>query len=806
MPDKARLATLSVVMLTVVVVMPTTAAADAWYEHYARAERAERVQRWDEVVRELNEALARRGDSGARVRTYGMRVTSYFPYLKIGIAYYHLEQYQAALEAFDTEERLGAVQDDAEALATLQRTRQLARQALSELADQQSQRARQIVSDSISRSLDSERAGQLEQAIDELGPALAVDPSNQEVVEILERLRAEVSQQAIRRADVARRARLVRDGQAFLDQRLFREAASRFQEAQALRQSSAVAALLEQARSGLIAETEQALSAARQQELIESGLRRVGELHAEARLDEALDELQPVLALAPREPRAAELQMRLVQALKQADRDEAIRQALAEAELAFDGGRFEEAVSASNRVLAIDRGNQEALGQLTRAYAEISKALLGSGLRENIPPAIRFVDHRIQGADGELVQMTRRPRLVLSGVAIDAGEVSLELDAAGSTLAADRFSSQQIGDSTVTEFVLELDLAAGLSIMRLTATDTAGLSSTSEYAVVYQRPVWRSPWTYLLLTAVFGSFTVAMILVRQRRRRRTLRRRFNPYVAGAPVLDQSMFFGRDQLVDRVLQTIHSNSLLLHGERRIGKTSLQHHLRRRLLELEDPQYRFFPAYIDLQGTPEERFFSTICEDVFQELEPWLTGLEPGLSPPAEYGYRDLVKDLRAVLERLATHTRRKVKLVLLIDEVDELNAYGPRTSQKLRSLFMKSFAESLVAVVSGVSIRREWDRAGSPWYNFFEEIEVDAIDREAARRLVLEPVRGVFELEPDAVEEILSRTRCKPYLIQRLCVQVVNRLHEQGRAKVLREDVAIVASALRYGSPDGAVLE
>ena len=38
-------------------------------------------------------------------------------------------------------------------------------------------------------------------------------------------------------------------------------------------------------------------------------------------------------------------------------------------------------------------------------------------------------------------------------------------------------------------------------------------------------------------------------------------------------------------------------------------------------------------------------------------------------------------------------------VLLIDEIDQLNDYDPRINQRLRSLFMKSFADRLVAVES-----------------------------------------------------------------------------------------------------------
>ena len=57
------------------------ARADLWYQHYQKAEEALKRQDWEVAVEELNQAIQRRGDSGARVRTYGMRTTDYFPYL-----------------------------------------------------------------------------------------------------------------------------------------------------------------------------------------------------------------------------------------------------------------------------------------------------------------------------------------------------------------------------------------------------------------------------------------------------------------------------------------------------------------------------------------------------------------------------------------------------------------------------------------------------------------------------------------------------------------------------------------------------
>jgi hypothetical protein len=258
-------------------------------------------------------------------------------------------------------------------------------------------------------------------------------------------------------------------------------------------------------------------------------------------------------------------------------------------------------------------------------------------------------------------------------------------------------------------------------------------------------------------------------------------------------MNDAMFFGRRELVDRILQTIHNNSLLLYGERRIGKTSIQHQLKRRLLEIDDPRFAFYPVYIDLQGTPQEQFFSTIAGDIVEEVAPTLAGLAITGSTPANYGYRDLVGDLRTVIRYLQERSSKTVKLVLLIDEVDELNEYDPRINQRLRSLFMKNFAENLVAVVSGVEIKKRWEREGSPWYNFFEEIEVRPFDEREAGELIRKPIEGIFRADADVVERIIALTGGRPYLIQKLCVALVTRLHEERRRKMTLADVDAVAN-------------
>ena len=790
----ARPLKLVAVLIVAVIAAAPPVWANYWYEHYARAETALENGNWERAIEELQQALERKGDSGARVRSYGMKVVAYFPYLKLGIAYYHLGQLDAALQAFQTEEQLGAIQGSASDLAELERYRRLALEGRAEAAEVEGQRIAQIVRESLRNTEILERQGRLPEAMESLGEGLAVDPENPDAVAKMEELRAEVVRLDRERLDVTRSAEFVGRGRSLLEEGSYAEASSLFRQALEIRPSTEAQRLFDRARAGLLAEIQADEDAEARQLAIASGLTRARELEGTGRFAEALDKLQPVLAAEPQNRDALALQQRILERQQNSAIQDSLGRALEEADAAVEAGHFEGAISAANRALALDPGNANALEHVRISYGQINRRLLGSRTVENIPPAIRFADFRSDLEDGVRAQLVQNPDFRLSGVVIDTSPVDVRFRGPSDREIEGSSTSQPMGEIYITEFTLDDELVDGASTYQLVATDNAGLMTSAEYTVVYSAPIFRSLWFQLTVALVPIAVLAGVWAHRARRRRQLMKRRFNPYIAGAPVLDTEMFFGRDQLIERILQTIHNNSLLLYGERRIGKTSLQHHLRRRLQQLDDPIYDFFPVYVDLQGTPESQFFATLAEDVFHELEPLLGGMRQGegLNSDADYGYRELVADLRRVLKVLEGKSSKQVKLVLLIDEVDELNAYDPRVNQRLRSLFMKSFAENLVAVVSGVEIRKQWDKEGSPWYNFFEEIEVTPIGRDDAENLITRPIGGVFKIDQKVTDRILELTDRKPYHVQRLCVALVNRMYEQGRREITTADVDAVA--------------
>ena len=132
----------------------------------------------------------------------------------------------------------------------------------------------------------------------------------------------------------------------------------------------------------------------------------------------------------------------------------------------------------------------------------------------------------------------------------------------------------------------------------------------------------------------------------------------------------------------------------------------------------------------------------------------------------------------------------MKLALLIDEVDVLNEYSERINQRLRSIFMKTFSEHLVAIMSGVGHQAASGTAkAAPGTTSSTRSSSRAFTREEAEALIREPVEGVFRYEPRGRgARSSSCSELKPYLIQKFCIHAVNRMLEEGRTTITAADV------------------
>jgi hypothetical protein len=401
---------------------------------------------------------------------------------------------------------------------------------------------------------------------------------------------------------------------------------------------------------------------------------------------------------------------------------------------------------------------------------------------------------------------TRAARLAVAGVAADDHAVDrVEVTLNGAPLADATGGKIQVrgaaGDSSAVRlpFAFTVPLRRGDNEIVVTAWDAdAPAHWTSErLQVVGLPPLHRTSGFVAAVLGLAFAVLVWLGLSRLVKSRIAFGHRYNPYVAGLPIRNTTMLFGRERLLQNVLNTIHNNSIMLHGPRRIGKTSLQLEIKRRLEQSRDPEYRFLPVFVDLQGTHEEQLFATIMSDILEGCRRDLRGLAAPAAPGPSYTSREFSRDLQQVLRSLQGRTDKKLKMVLLLDEVDTLNDYSEQTNQKLRGVFMKTFAESLVAVMAGTHIDKKWRSEGSPWYNFFEEIEVRPLERQDAVQLIREPVQGIYHYDDAAVDCILRYSQGRPYVIQRFCVHVINHVIEQRRRRVRAEDVEAVRAQAEH---------
>ena len=171
-----------------------------------------------------------------------------------------------------------------------------------------------------------------------------------------------------------------------------------------------------------------------------------------------------VLADRPGDEAAVALQTGILEAMAEIEEREEIRRLMTEAKQRLAGGDLEGSISTANLVLAKDRGHREALDTIRQAYSALSRRLVGGEARQNLPPAIRFADLREPLPDGSLAQISTERSARVSGVVIDDSAVSLSVSIRGGSGIEPQVVSQTVGEITISEFRLEPELAAGLTI------------------------------------------------------------------------------------------------------------------------------------------------------------------------------------------------------------------------------------------------------------------------------------------------------------------------------------------------------
>lgn len=263
----------------------------------------------------------------------------------------------------------------------------------------------------------------------------------------------------------------------------------------------------------------------------------------------------------------------------------------------------------------------------------------------------------------------------------------------------------------------------------------------------------------------------------------------NPYKAGPPVKGDD-FYGRADLLTQLYHDLgRSNVILLQGQRRIGKTSLLHQLRRFLTSKEAGNKGFLPLSFDIQRYVDDtlpEFQEHLARTIAKELPLDVPGVTELESDPALFCETWLPK----VFECLGSR-----RIVLLVDEFDNLGERKDSRAVEALVPFIGDLVARELQMKWVFAVGRHIGKLPIQYDRIVAravKLPVGRLTPEETRQLILEPASGMLTFQSDAVERIYQLTSGQPHLTQALCWEVFERaVLDEERDVATREDVDAV---------------
>lgn len=246
----------------------------------------------------------------------------------------------------------------------------------------------------------------------------------------------------------------------------------------------------------------------------------------------------------------------------------------------------------------------------------------------------------------------------------------------------------------------------------------------------------------------------------------------NPYIAGAPVTEVRMFFGRKDIFDWIQENLTGlyidHILVIHGQRRVGKTSVLKQLKHHLPE------GYITAFLDLQGRTHaslDRFLWWLAREIVRILkQDYDLDLEvPGqhkFAESADYFENEFIP---MVIQKLGTRT-----LLLTFDEFDTLEEAG------IKENLSKPFIDLLKPIIGRQGITfifsigssgRKLENMQASYTEFFKTAlykKVSFLGKEDTYKLISEPVKDSLGYDPAALLKIYKLASGHPYYTQLIC--------------------------------------
>jgi len=249
---------------------------------------------------------------------------------------------------------------------------------------------------------------------------------------------------------------------------------------------------------------------------------------------------------------------------------------------------------------------------------------------------------------------------------------------------------------------------------------------------------------------------------------------YQPYVTGAGLSNDRTFVGRTDLLAWLgslwRQPDGKPTVVLIGQRRIGKTSLLNKIKRDSLE----RTRLIPVYIDTQeigDTGEQSFLTTVSERMAQAV-----GMEAPIINTSPYlEFQHFLTETKAILD--------KRRFLLMIDESEPIfqGKFGSELPPFLRSLMQHAEYPTLLLFCGTYFLKQvAWDYS-SVFFNTAQFKTVSYLSAAESAELLQKPAREILEFDDYVLEQAHLLTKGQPLLLQSLGANLIEEFNAAVRA-------------------------
>ncbi|XHR81571.1 MAG: tetratricopeptide repeat protein [Gloeotrichia echinulata GP01] len=276
----------------------------------------------------------------------------------------------------------------------------------------------------------------------------------------------------------------------------------------------------------------------------------------------------------------------------------------------------------------------------------------------------------------------------------------------------------------------------------------------------------------------------------------------NPYHIGSAIDDPNKFFGRKDVFEFIELNLLQGSqlILLHGQRRIGKSSILYQIPKSVFkDYEDERNQFSFIFFDLQNKTSKSL-AEIIHDLARKISTDLR-LNSTIVPILEQLEDNTDIFVRRFLPQVYQELGNK-NLVLLLDEFDILDENHPNSEIENKGGGFFRYLQLLVNREQKLFIIPVVGRHVGELpklLNLFKGAlnqNIGLLHENEARQLITKPVEGVLEYGEDAIQAILELSAGHPYFTQVICFNLFIKAKNHNQTQITREDVeGIVEQAI-----------